>query len=76
MNPLGVSVIFVICSILLSFLKHFLFNSPEDSSAMKFSKVFELRNNKTYGPNKHFKSLYEAYHKHDVLDTERYTSLL
>lgn len=48
MNALGVSVVFVLCSILLSFVKDLVFADPEPpKSIIKFNKVLELSNNKT-----------------------------
>jgi hypothetical protein len=47
MNPLGVSVIFVICSVLLTFLKHLIFPSDENgNSVASFNKILQLTNNK------------------------------
>lgn len=47
MNPLGISVLFVICSVLLSFVKDIIFSDPEPAkSIIKFSKVLQMSNNK------------------------------
>lgn len=70
MNPLGVSLIFVICSIFLSFLKHTFFPSESTNTVTKFNKVFELANTKFEPPPKYYKSLYEAYHKTQTVDAK------
>ena len=64
MNPLGLSIIFVVGSIFLSFMKTIVFPSTEPtSSVIKFNKVFQLTNNKIETQSKYYKSLYEAFHK-------------
>lgn len=69
MNPLGVSLIFVICSIFLSFLKHTFFPS-ESSTVSKFNKVFQLSTSKYDPPKTYYRSLYEAFYKTSFKNSE------
>lgn len=64
MNPLGISVLFVICSVLISFLKNLIFDDPQTESAvLAFTKVFQLSKNKPVSVRTHYESLYEAFNK-------------
>ena len=68
MTPLVASMIFVLISLILSSLNHFLFPSGTSSitSNFKIRRMFHLSNLENPQKATHYKSLYEAYHHSEI----------
>lgn len=79
MNALSASIIFVIWAFLLSTIKQMLFPSDDNlstTSEMAIQKVFHLTNSEIPAQSSTYRSLYEAYHRTEVMDAEKFTKQL